>query len=32
MSVIPTSLKIFWLGYLLAACFPLLLLYMKTKK
>lgn len=31
MSVIPTSLKIFWLGYLLAAFLPLAILYLKKK-
>lgn len=32
MNVIPASLKIFWLGYLLAAFVPLILLYMNDKK
>ena len=32
MSVIPNSLKIFWLGYLIASIAPLFFLYVKSKK
>ncbi len=31
MSVIPMSLKLFWLGYILAAVVPLVILMFKQK-